>query len=109
MIVRFSKDFEKELKKHCSKSVARKIVEKLRITQPTDGDYVALVTGVLLKERRINTFRFYFVQNNMRMEYLSEEELKNHILQFIAMSKKNNQQNVIDKLKEDLKKAGFEL
>jgi len=109
VIVRFTDAFEKELKKQCSKAVARKIVEKLRVTKPTDGDHIALVTGVLLKERRINTFRFYFIQHNTRLEYLSEEELKNHVLQFIALSKKNNQQAVIDKLKDDLEKAGFRL
>lgn len=101
--VRFSKEFEKQLRKHCAKQEAKTIVEKLAQTQPTDGDYITRVGSILLKERKIKTFRFYFVQDSTRVEFLSEEELKKRILLFIAMSKKNNQQDAIDAIKEDLK------
>lgn len=105
--VRFSEDFEKLLRKHCSKQEAQTFVKKLAKTTPTDGDYISLVGGVLLKERKIKTFRFYFVQDSTRIEFLSEEELKQRVLLFISISKKNNQQAVIDKLKQDLQKQGF--
>ena len=106
VIVRFSEGFEKELKKNCSKSEAKSTVKTLADTKPTDGDYIALVANVLLKERRLKTFRFYFVQKNTQIQFLSKEELKDHILKFTGMSKKNNQQKVIDRLKEDLKRFG---
>jgi hypothetical protein len=38
-----------------------------------------------------------------KFHYLTEEQLKRHIIQFIEMSKKNNQQDVIDALKDKLK------
>lgn len=107
VIVQFTEGFEKELKKYLNKAEATTVVKNLAKTQPTDGDYVALVANILLKERKIKSFRFYFVQDNKQIQFLSKEELKNRILKFIAISKKNNQQDVIDKLKDDLKKFGF--
>ena len=102
--VRFTEGFEKELRKATSKSEAKEIVQKLAKTKPTDGDFIALVADVLLKEKKLKSFRFYFVQDNKQLHYISKEELKNHILTFIALSKKNNQQEVIHKIKEDLKR-----
>jgi len=109
VVVQFSKGFEKDLKKYCSKTIAKKVVKKLIKTQLTDGKQVARITNVLIKECRMNTFRFYFIQDNTRIQYLSKNELANHILQFVAISKKNNQQEVIDKLKTDLQSFGFKL
>ena len=86
MVVRFTEGFEKELKKRLSKTEARSVVLNLAKTKPTDGDFVSVVADVLLKEKRLKSFRFYFVQE---------------------LSKKNNQQDIIDKLKEDLKTFGF--
>jgi mRNA-degrading endonuclease RelE of RelBE toxin-antitoxin system len=103
--VRFSHGFEKQLKKSCSKSQAKKIVNTLSETQPTDGDYVSQVGAILIKEKKVSSFRFYFIQDATRIEFLSEEEFNQRVLLFLAMSKKNNQQDVIDKLKEDLKKS----
>ena len=107
MVVRFTEGFEKELKKHFSKIEARSAVLNLAKTKPTDGDFVSVVADVLLKEKRLKSFRFYFVQENQKIQFLSKEEIKQHVLQFIALSKKNNQQDIIDKLKEDLKTFGF--
>ena len=107
MVVRFTEGFEKELKKRLSKTEARYVVLNLAKTKPTDGDFVSVVADVLLKEKRLKSFRFYFVQENQKIQFLSKEELKQHVLQFIALSKKNNQQDIIDKLKEDLKTFGF--
>lgn len=105
--VRFTEGFEKDLKKSVSKSEAKGVVEKLAKTKPTDGDFIALVGDVLLKEKKLKSFRFYFVQDNKQIHYLSKQELKSHIITFIALSKKNNQQAVINELKEDLKRLGM--
>lgn len=77
MVVEFSEEFEKDLKKYCSKAEAKSAVKRLAQTKPTDGDYIALVGNILLKERKNKTFRFYFDQDNKRVRYLSKEDLKN--------------------------------
>ncbi len=99
----FTKNFEKELKKHTNKTQAKEIVKKLMKTKPTDGDSISIISNVLLKERKLKSFRFYFIQRDNRIEYLTKEELKEKIIQFVTLSKKNNQQKIIDQIKNDIK------
>ena len=108
MVVLFSSNFEKELKKKTSQTEAKEIVKILMKTKPTDGDYLALVKNVLIRERKLKTFRFYFVQQNDKVEIMTKEEISDRILKFVALSKKNNQQDIIDKLKKELLEFGFE-
>ncbi|MFT4261270.1 MAG: hypothetical protein ACMXX9_02445 [Candidatus Woesearchaeota archaeon] len=109
MVVEFSKNFIKELKKHTSKIDAKELVKKLALTTPSDGDFVALIHNIVLREKRLKSFRFYFVVQDSKKHVITKEELNDLIIKFVALSKKNNQQHVIDKLKEDLKKFGFKL
>lgn len=107
MVVKFSKHFMKELKKRCGKIQAKEIILSLAKTKPTDGDFISIVKDVMIRERKLKSFRFYFVQNNQNIEILTIDEIKDRILKFVAISKKNNQQDVINRLKEDLLKVGF--
>lgn len=109
VVVEFSEGFEKELKKNFSKKDAISTVKKLIQTKPTDGDYLTSVGNIILKEKRQNSFRFYYVQRLEETRFLSKEELKDFLIKFIALSKKNNQQKVIDKIKSDLKEFGLDL
>ena len=45
MVIEFSEQFIKELKKHSSKIEAKMLVKKLALTSPSDGDFVALVAN----------------------------------------------------------------
>lgn len=107
MVVEFSKQFIKELKKHSSKSEAKSLVKKLAKTTPSDGDFVALISNIAIREKRLKTFRFYFIVDETRKHIITKEELKEFLIKFVALSKKNDQQEVIDKLKQYLKKFGF--
>jgi hypothetical protein len=108
-MVEFSKEFIKELKKHTSKTEAKSLVKKLAKTTPSDGDFIALISNIVIREKRLNTFRFYFIVKDDKKHVITKEELKELIIKFVALSKKNNQQEVINKLKEDLKKVGLSL
>jgi hypothetical protein len=108
-MVEFSKEFIKELKKHTSKTEAKSLVKKLAKTTPSDGDFIALISNIVIREKRLNTFRFYFIVKDDKKHVITKEELKELIIKFVAVSKKNNQQEVINKLKEDLKKVGLSL
>jgi len=107
MVVEFSKQFLKELKKTASKSEAKTIVKKLARTSPSEGDFVALIANIVIREKRMKTFRFYFIVQDNKKHIITKQELKEFIIKFVALSKKNNQQIVIDKLKEDLKQFKF--
>jgi len=108
MVVQFSKEFVKQFKKIVGKNLI--ILNKLSKTLPTDGKHIALIKNIELKEKKLNSFRFYFVQKgNSNVKIMTDEEIKNYLLKFINLSKKNNQQDVIDKLKEELKNNNFKL
>jgi len=109
MVVKFSKQFIKDLKKYASKSEAKTIVKKLSKTSPSEGDFVALITNIVIREKRLKTFRFYFIIQDDKKQIITKKELKEFIIKFVALSKKNNQQEVINKLKNDLKQIGFKV
>lgn len=109
MVVEFSKQFIKELKKHTSKAKAKILVNKLSSTSPSEGDFVAIISNIVIREKRLKSFRFYFIVKETKKHVITEQELKNLIIKFVALSKKNNQQQVINKLKEDLNKFGFRM
>lgn len=109
MVVEFSKQFIKELKKHTDKSEAKTVVKKLAKTTPSEGDFIALISNIAIREKRLKTFRFYFIIDETRKHIITKQELKKFLIKFVALSKKNNQQEIIDKLKSDLKKVGFKI
>ena len=109
MVVEFSKQFLKELKKYATKSEAKTIVKRLAKTSPSEGDFVALVANIVIREKRLKTFRFYFIVADEKKHIIAKDELKDFLIKFVALSKKNNQQEVIDKLRNDLQHSGFKL
>jgi hypothetical protein len=109
MEVRYTTKFIKNLNKNLSQQQANNFLKKLNNTKLTDGDFIAIVGNVVLKEKRLDSFRFYFIFNNEQILMMTEDEFRQSILLFIDISKKNNQQKVIDKLKKDLKNTGFKL
>ncbi len=108
MVVEYSSDFLKSLKKF-GRAKAKEIILRLDKTLPSDGKFVALVKNIVIKEKKEDSFRFYFLQSSSKIEVLTEQELREQILKFVAISKKNNQQEVIDNLKKELRKSNFYL
>ncbi|MFT4309417.1 MAG: hypothetical protein ACMXYL_02940 [Candidatus Woesearchaeota archaeon] len=109
MEVRFTKGFIKEMKKHLSRAEALSIIKKLSNTNPSEGKIISIIGDIVLKEKKLKSFRFYFVFRQANILFMNERELRERILLFIQISKKNNQQRVIEKLIEDLKKNGFRI
>lgn len=107
MVVEFSHGFLKKLKKHLPKQAALDLLLKLKDIVPTDGSFIARIGNVVLKEKKLSTFRFYFIYDNKQFLLLDEDELKRLIIRFIDVSKKNDQDRVITKLRADLKNNGF--
>lgn len=71
---------------------------------PFQGDLICTFGNIVLKEKRYKSFRFYFIHSRTLLIIKDMAELKDEIIRFIEMSKKNDQQKVIDKLKGILKK-----
>ena len=83
------------------------LFESLRAS-PRKGKLLASVGGVVIKELKFTTFRFYFITDGYILKFGSEEELASLLIKFVKMSKKNDQQKIIDEIKTVLFSMGFE-
>jgi hypothetical protein len=108
--IRFSKVFLKELKNKFGTLESIKIAEKLEQSlreNPKKGKNISSIGGILIKELKHQSFRFYFICENFKIKLLMKGELIDLILKFVRMSKKNDQQRVIHEIKNSLKKLGL--
>lgn len=75
---------------------------------PLKGKPVGNVSGIVIKEIRYKSFRFYFITEGFKLKVLGERELNNIFIKFVRMSDKKSQQKVIDEIKTILRKLGEE-
>lgn len=75
---------------------------------PNKGKELGQVGGILIKELRYESFRFYFITNGYKLKLLKKEELDELLVKFVRMSDKKTQQKVIEEIKEILRKFGSE-
>lgn len=75
---------------------------------PHKGKPLGNVGGLLIKELKYCSFRFYFIVDGNKIRTLSEEKLKDLLIMFVRMSDKNSQQKVIEEIKHILRTIGPE-
>ena len=109
MVVEFSTQFLKELQKHKAIGEAKKLLMQLAQTSPSDGDFIAIVANIVIREKKEKSFRYYFIVQDTKKHIVTKEELSELLIKFVSLSKKNNQQDVINKLKKQLLDYGFTL
>jgi len=73
---------------------------------PKKGKVIGSVGGIVIKELKYKSFRFYFITNGYRLRVFDDDELKDLIFKFVRMSDKNTQQKIIDEIKVVLRKIG---
>jgi len=73
---------------------------------PKKGKIVGQVSGIVIKELRYNSFRFYFITDGFKIKVLDLDSLKNLIIKFVRMSDKKTQQKTIEEIKDVLRKLG---
>ena len=86
-------------------------VLKLLLTleeNPKKGKEIGSVGGVIIKEIRYKNCRFYFITDGFKVKFLQNDELQELIIKCVNMSNKKNQQTIIDKIKDGLRKIGFD-
>ena len=105
VIVRIDNELVKKLEKKFNKKELKELKTQFTsLTEnPFQGDLIGSFGNFVLKEKKYKTFRFYFIHSHKILIIKDLEEIKDEIIRFIEMSKKNNQQQVIDKLKKLLK------
>ena len=75
---------------------------------PKKGKPIGQVGGILIKELKYGSFRFYFISDSFKLKILNTEELSDLLIKFVKMSDKDDQQKIINEIKELLKKLGQE-
>lgn len=108
VIVRIDDSLIKKLEKIFNKKELSELKQLFLSLQenPYQGDLIYAFGNFVLKEKKYKTFRFYFLHSRKILIIKDIDKLKDEIIRFIEMSKKNNQQKIIDKLKEMIKKLG---
>ena len=75
---------------------------------PNKGKIVGQVSGIIVKEIKYESHRFYFITNGFKLKLLERGELADLLIKFVRMSDKKDQQKVINEIKEILRKFGEE-
>lgn len=104
-----TKRLEEEINKTFKKE-STKIFESMRNLEenPQKGKPVGQVSGIVIKELRYESYRFYFITDGYKLKMLQKEELKDLLIKFVRMSDKKDQQKVIDEIKNVLRNLGEE-
>lgn len=105
----FTKKLEEEINKIFKKESV-KIFESMRELEnnPHKGKPLGQVGGIVIKETRYESFRFYFITDGFKLKMLQKEELSDLLIKFVRMSDKKAQQRTIDEIKEVLRRLGEE-
>jgi hypothetical protein len=104
-----TKKLEEEINKKFKKESVRifELMYSLK-ESPHKGKELGQVGGILIKELRYGSFRFYFITDGCKLKFLGKEELDNLLIKFIRMSDKKTQQKVINEIKDILRRFGRE-
>ena len=75
---------------------------------PKRGKIVGQVGGIVIKELKYKSYRFYFITDGYKIKVLDVEKLSDLLVKFVRMSDKKAQQKTIDEIKIVLRKLGEE-
>ena len=75
---------------------------------PKKGKPLTQISGILIKELRYGSFRFYFIVDGSKIKFIDDNELVDLLIKFIAMSDKKDQQKTIEQIKNFLRTFGKE-
>lgn len=98
-------EIEKKFKKESHKIL--NLMQSLE-ENPKKGKELGSVGGIMIKELKYKSFRFYFITEGHKIKFFSKEELTDLLLRFVRMSDKKHQQKTINEIKEILIKIGPE-
>jgi hypothetical protein len=96
-------EIDKRFKKESVKVF--KIMKSLE-DNPRKGKVLGGVGGIVVKELKYKSYRFYFLADGYKLKFFNEAELVDLLLMFVRMSDKKHQQKTIDEIKGVLIKIG---
>jgi len=75
---------------------------------PKKGKELGTVGGIIIKELKYKSFRFYFITDGFKLKCIDESALVDLLLRFVRMSDKKAQQETINEIKFILRTLGPE-
>ena len=90
------------LKKFKKESI--KIFELMKSLEnnPHKGKTLGQAGGLVIKELKYDSFRFYFIVDGNKLKLFSQQELIDLLIKFVRMSDKKDQQETINEIKKIL-------
>src|SRR6056297_1635859 len=90
------------------KGESHKIVSLLRTLEenPYKGKFLGQISEFQIKKLKYKSFRFYFIVDGQKLNFISKEELVDVLMRFVRMSDKKTQQKTINEIREILIKIG---
>ena len=73
---------------------------------PLKGKLIGNVGGIVIKELKYKSYRFYFITNGFKLKLFSKGFLVDLLMRVVRMSDKKSQQKVINEIREVLQKIG---
>lgn len=86
------------------KGEAHKIIDLIESLEknPKKGKLLGSVGGIVIKEIKYKSFRFYFVTDGYKLKFFDKENLTDLLMRFVRMSDKKHQQQTINEIKKIL-------
>ncbi|MFH1365221.1 MAG: hypothetical protein ABIH28_01405 [archaeon] len=81
------------------------LIESLE-NSPLKGKSLGSVGGMVIKEIRYNSFRFYFIADGYKLKFFDEQSLADMLIRFVRMSDKKDQQQTINEIRKILLNFG---
>lgn len=90
------------------KGEAHDVIDLLETLEqnPRKGKELGNVGGIVIKELRFRSFRFYFITDGHKLKVMEESELSELLIRFVRMSDKKDQQKTIEEIKKILRELG---
>lgn len=73
---------------------------------PHKGKLIGNVGGIIIKELKYKSFRFYFITDGHKLKVMDESKLVDLLIRFVRMSDKKDQQKTINEIKKILVNFG---
>ena len=73
---------------------------------PKKGKLLGNVGGIVIKELKYKSFRFYFITDGHKLKLFDAQSLTEILIRFVRMSDKKNQQKTINEIRDVLRKVG---
>ncbi|MBI2045057.1 hypothetical protein HYT23_03290 [Candidatus Pacearchaeota archaeon] len=74
---------------------------------PHKGKLLGSVGGIVIKELRYRSFRFYFITDGHKLKIMDQSKLVDLLIKFVRMSDKKSQQQTINEIKKVLLNFGL--